>query len=83
MSSRCLYFLKPMKPKEMQEHMKLWHKHLPPRFHMTVVNMLKNKEAPEKICDLMLKSGIVNTKKHQKDKEFVLDYIIKIAKSMP
>lgn len=48
---------------------------------MTVVNQIKSKVPPEEICENILKSGLVREKKHRKGKEFVLEYIIEIAKN--
>ena len=44
MSPNCIFFMQPLKAGEMSEHMRLWKKSLPPRFHMTVANLLKQKK---------------------------------------
>jgi len=44
MSPNCIFYMKPMKAGEMSEHMRLWKKSMPPRFHMTVANLLKQKK---------------------------------------
>lgn len=46
MSSNCIYFMQPMKAGEMTEHMRLWKKSIPARFHMNVANLLKQKKQP-------------------------------------
>jgi len=38
MSPNCIIYMKSMKAVEMSEHMILWKKSMPPRFHMTVAN---------------------------------------------
>jgi hypothetical protein len=43
---------------------------------------LKNKEHPEKIAEDLIKSGLVNVKRHKKQKQFVIDYVTAIAKKM-
>lgn len=39
--------MKKMTGKEVHDHLKLWHGQVPARFHLTVVNQLKNKKHPE------------------------------------
>lgn len=40
MSPHCAYYLQPMKPAEFTDHMRLWRKTLPVKFHMMVVQLL-------------------------------------------
>lgn len=57
------------------EHMRLWKKSKPTRFHHTVVFKLKEKKKPMEIFDYLISSGEVDLKRHKKTKEEVLDYI--------
>jgi hypothetical protein len=45
MSPNCIFYMQPLKAGEMSEHMKLWRRTMPPRFHMTVANLLKQKKS--------------------------------------
>lgn len=46
MSLHCAYYLQPMKAAEFMDHMRLWRKIMPMRFHMSVANLLKQKKTP-------------------------------------
>lgn len=59
--------MRKLKPAEMRDHLRLWHGQVPARFHMTVVNMVKAKVHPKEICEKIIKSGLVNLKKHKKN----------------
>lgn len=72
MSPNCLYYMKKMKPVEIHDHLKLWRGQVPARFHLTVMNLLREKKEPEKIKDFLISSNLVNAKKHKKDPNFVL-----------
>lgn len=67
MSPHCLYYMRKLKKVEMHSHLRLWHGQVPARFHMTVVNMIKSKMDPKAICDSVIKSGVVNIKRHKKN----------------
>jgi hypothetical protein len=41
MSPYCVYYFQPMKAGELIDHMRLWKRTLPVRFHSTVANLLK------------------------------------------
>ncbi len=82
MSPRCKFFLQPLKQHDFSEHMRLWKKSRPTRFHHTVVLKLKQKVKPLEIFDYLIKSGEVDLAKHKKTKEEVLDYIRLIAESL-
>lgn len=47
MSPHCIYYMKKMTIGQVSDHLKLWRGAIPARFHMTVVNMLKQKKTPE------------------------------------
>lgn len=47
MSPKCIYYMQPLKHKEIHDHLKLWRGQVPVRFHLTVVNNLKQKKHPE------------------------------------
>lgn len=51
----------------MRDHLRLWHGQIPAKFHMTVTNMVKQKKHPKQISEAIIKSGIVNLKKHKKN----------------
>jgi hypothetical protein len=82
MSPHCKYFLEPMKQSEFSEHMKLWKKSKPTRFHFSVVVKLKQKKKPLEILNELISSGEVNLERHKKSKEEVLEYINFIAASL-
>ena len=62
--------------------MRLWRRTMPPRFHSTVVNMLREKKKTDSIYEQLIASGVVNLKRHRKTKEEVLEYIELIQKSL-
>ena len=43
MSPNCVLFMQPLKHNEFSEHMRLWKKTMPARFHMDVALKLKEK----------------------------------------
>jgi hypothetical protein len=45
MSPECAYYLQPMKKAEFADHMRLWKKSMPIRFHSTVVSQLKSNKS--------------------------------------
>lgn len=51
--------MKKMTHKEVHDHLRLWHGQMPARFHMNVVNGLKNKKNPQEICDSLINAGLV------------------------
>jgi hypothetical protein len=67
MSPHCLYYMKKMTPAQIHSHLRLWHGQVPARFHMNVMLMLKQKKSPKEVCEFIMKSGIVNFKRHKKD----------------
>lgn len=81
MSPHCAYYFQPMKVGELIDHMRLWRKTLPTRFHSTVANLLKEKKGTEDIYEYLIKSGELIPKKHKKSKEEVLEYIETIRKA--
>lgn len=83
MSPNCLYFMKKLKAAELNGHLKLWRGQMPARFHMTVMNMLRAKKQPEEICEVLIKSKLVNEAKHKKDPGFVLKYVREIKENLP
>lgn len=70
MSSQCAYYMQPMSPAEFSDHMRLWRKTMPVRFHSTVANNIKL--STEAIYDLLINSKMVILNKHKKSKEEVL-----------
>jgi len=44
MSPHCKFYLQPLKNDEFLNHIRLWRGAMPARFHMTVVNLLKEKK---------------------------------------
>jgi hypothetical protein len=43
MSPECIYYLEPMKHAEFVDHMRLWRKNMPTRFHSSVALYLHSK----------------------------------------
>ncbi len=82
MSPNCEFYLKPMKPAEFTDHMRLWKKTLPVRFHSRVANLIRQKKTVPEIYDFLIKSGEVNLVKHKKTKQEVMEYIEIISKSL-
>lgn len=72
MSPHCAYYFQPMKNGELTDHMRLWRRTLPVRFHSTVAHLLREKKSDEEIYETLIKSGELIPKKHKKSKEEVL-----------
>lgn len=47
MSPYCAFYLQPLKPGELTDHMRLWQRTLPVRFHSSVTTKLKEKKSTE------------------------------------
>ena len=82
MSPQCCLYMEPLKHAEFVDHMRLWKKRLPSRFHMTVSNLIKYKKSTEEIYKFLIDSKIVKLEKHKKSKEEVIDYIEIIKKEL-
>jgi hypothetical protein len=78
MSPNCKYYLQALEGNQLSEHMRLWKKSLPNRFHFDVVIQLKQKKSVDEIYKFLINSGHINLKKHHKTEEEVLEYIKKI-----
>jgi len=82
MSPNCAYYLQPLKPAEFNDHMRLWRRTLPARFHFTVATLLKQKKTIEEIYSILIKSNEINLHRHKKTEEEVLKYIALIKDSL-
>ena len=69
MSENCRFFMQPMEHAQFSNHMRLWRKTLPTRFHIEVVQLARQKQSVEQIYAYLIGSGHVNLKKHRKSKE--------------
>ena len=72
MSPQCCMYMEPLKHDEFVDHMRLWKKSLPSRFHMDVANMIKQKMTTEEIYKNLIQSKKVRPDKHKKSKEEVI-----------
>jgi hypothetical protein len=79
MSPKCKYYLVPLKQSEFSDHMRLWKKRMPARFHFEAAMLLKSKKSVPEVYEELIKTGRVNLARHQKSKEEVVDYIRLIA----
>ena len=51
MSPKCKYYLMPLKQAEFSDHMRLWKKRMPNRFHFEAAMLLKSKKTVEEVYE--------------------------------
>ena len=82
MSPNCVLYMQPLTRNEFSDHMRLWKKTMPARFHMEVAAKLKQKVPVNEIYNFLINSGHVKLDKHHKSKEEVMEYIELIKNSL-
>lgn len=75
-SEECPLYMKPMKKEQFLEHLKLWKRKMPARFHLLVKEYSKTIEEPVGIFKRLQEH--IKFMRYKKDDEFVINYIKEI-----